>query len=403
MAKQYRINGIDFDDYYLREEDILEGMVGNQLWSAGSNTYGGIGDNTRTVRSSPVQTITAGTNWVQGTVGDMCAAAVKSDGTLWTWGYNVVGGLGTGNTTHRSSPVQTVAGGNTWRTVAAGAYHMAAIKTDGTLWAWGSGTGGELGDNANVSRSSPVQTVAGGNVWKSVVCGDSSTYAIKTDNTLWVWGINNTGQLGTNNITSYSSPVQTVAGGTNWKQVSAATKSVYQGTSTGAVKTDGTLWMWGLNAWGQLGTNNITYYSSPVQTVAGGTNWKQVSCGYYHTAAVKTDGTLWLWGQEAYGELGNNSNGTPKSSPVQTVAGGTNWKQVSCGNGVQGDGYGPGFTAAIKTDGSLWVWGDNTQYQLGTGNNTTRSSPVQTAAGGTNWKMIDVGSPHWLAITYAQS
>ena len=160
---------------------------------------------------------------------------------------------------------------------------------------------------------------------------------------------------------------------------------------TAAIKTDGTLWSWGLNSSGQLGDNTRTNKSSPVQTIAGGTNWKQVaSGGQYHTAAIKTDGTLWLWGNNGNGRLGDNTT-TNKSSPVQTIAGGTNWKQVAGGR------Y---HTAAIKTDGTLWLWGFNSSGQLGGNTTIDKSSPVQTIAAGTNWKQVASGAYHTAAIYF---
>jgi len=147
-----------------------------------------------------------------------------------------------------------------------------------------------------------------------------------------------------------------------------------------ALFSQGGLWLWGSNAFGQLGDNTITHRSSPIQTIAGGTNWKQVSTGS-HTAAIKTDGTLWSWGHGLNGTMGNNAN-TSRSSPVQTISGGTNWKEVSAKNGI---------TAAIKTDGTLWVWGINNSGQLGDETVVFKSSPVQTIAGGTNWKQVSGG------------
>jgi alpha-tubulin suppressor-like RCC1 family protein len=209
--------------------------------------------------------------------------------------------------------------------VTCGGGFTAAIKTDGTLWLWGYSFEGQLGDNLNTARkSSPVQTIAGGTNWKSVACGYLHTTAIKTDGTLWTWGYNTYGQLGDNSRTHKSSPVQTVAGGTNWKSVAGG---IYHTT---AIKTDGTLWTWGNNTYGQLGDNTIVHRSSPVQTVSGGTNWKSVSCGGFDTTAIKTDGTLWLWGHSTDGGIGDNT-AVRKSSPVQTIAGGTNWKSVSGG------------------------------------------------------------------------
>ena len=176
--------------------------------------------------------------------------------------------------------------------------------------------------------------------------------------------------------------MQTIAAGTNWKQVSSGRHH------TAAIKTDGTLWLWGRNSYGQLGDNTIAAKSSPVQTIAGGTNWKLVGCGQYHIAAIKTDGTLWLWGQNSFGRLGDNTV-VNKSSPVQTISAGTNWKQVSSG------AY---HTAAIKTDGTLWTWGYNNFGTLGDNTVANRSSPVQTIAGGTNWKLVSGGSYHTAAI-----
>ena len=176
--------------------------------------------------------------------------------------------------------MQTIAAGTNWKQVSCGGYHTVAIKTDGTLWLWGDNSNGQLGDSTIADRSSPVQTIAGGTSWKQVSCGARHSAAIKTDGTLWTWGDNGAGQLGDNTITNRSSPVQTIAAGTNWKQVSCSYSNM------AAIKTDGTLWTWGNNGGGQLGDNSTTRKSSPVQTIAGGTNWKQASCGQTHAAAI---------------------------------------------------------------------------------------------------------------------
>jgi len=310
-----------------------------------------------------------------------------SEGGLWNWGGDisgtttVLGKFGDNANVNRSSPVQTVSGGTNWKQVSIGFYSSAAVKTDGTLWLWGWGTSGELGNNAVINRSSPVQTVSGGTNWKEVIASNGETMAaIKTDGTLWLWGLNDKGQLADNTGVSRSSPVQTVSGGTNWKQVS------FGYTHLSAVKTDGTLWSWGLNDKGQLGTNDRISTSSPVQTVSGGTNWKQTSSGDCNTVAIKTDGTLWLWGSSSIGQLGNQSI-VDSSSPVQTVSGGTNWKQVSVGRD---------HVAAIKTDGTFWVWGNNCEGGLGRNDRISTSSPVQTVSGGTYWKQVMAG---WLSTS----
>ena len=366
----------DLKTAFVSDAWFLDQFVGNTLWMVGVNGQGQIGDNTIVSKSIAVQTIAQGNNWKQISCGNSTTlpftAAIKTDGTLWMWGSNTSGKLGDNTGTNRSSPVQTVTFATNWKQVCCGANHVAAIKTDGTLWCWGTNANGALGDNTVTVRSSPIQTITRGNTWKQVSAGRNFTAAVKTDGTLWLWGVNVNGQIGDNSATTKSSPVQTVTFATNWKQVSCG----YQHTA--AVKTDGTLWCWGWNNNGQLGDNTSTDRSSPVQTVTAGTNWKQVACGYTFTACTKTDGTLWLWGRNLEGQLGDNT-AILKSSPVQTVTYGTNWKNVGISSGSFA-------TSAIKNDGTLWVWGYNAGGQIGDGTATTRSSPVQTYLGGNNWK-----------------
>jgi alpha-tubulin suppressor-like RCC1 family protein len=344
------------------------------IWGVGNNSSGQL-DASRSTRSSPVQNNAGGFKWKQVSAGLYHTTAINGDGTLWVSGLNGNGQLGDNTITPKSSPIQTIAGGTNWKLVSAGRYFTGAIKTDGTLWMWGLNTLGQLGDNSVTNRSSPVQTVSTGTNWQQVMCGYSTTAAIKTDGTLWLWGNNVSGGLGTNDIVHRSSPVQTVSGGTNWKQVTLGINY------SAAIKTDGTLWLWGYNTYGSLGTNDIVHRSSPVQSVAGGTNWKQVSSYTKSTAAIKTDGTLWMWGHNTNGTLGDNTV-AHKSSPVQTISGGTNWKTVSSGDM---------HTAAIKTDGTVWLWGLGTTGQLGDNTILSKSSPVQTVTAGTDWKQVSAG------------
>ena len=187
--------------------------------------------------------------------------------TLFTWGMNGQGELGHNNRTDYSSPTQIA--GATWVKGSGTAYNSAAIKTDGTLWVMGENYNrGGLGQNDGVTRSSPVQVP--GTTWSEVDVG--ATYfmaAVKTDGTLWTWGGTDTGALGHNNRTKYSSPVQ-VGSGTDWGTDYNQFHLAY--TSAG-VKTDGTLWMSGINGKGTLGQNSVTYSSSPVQ-VPG--NWQEI-------------------------------------------------------------------------------------------------------------------------------
>ena len=384
MPNQYFSPEGDLENYFVSESWLINQWVGDTLLTWGYNFYGQLGDNTTTTRSTPVTTSAGGANWKQVSGGQYNTTAIKTDGTLWTWGLNYYGSIGDNTTVTRSIPVTTFAGGTNWKQVACGSVHIAAIKTDGTLWTWGFNDFGALGDNTSgTTRCTPVTTFAGGTNWKQVACGNAHTAAIKTDGTLWTCGRNDFGALGDNTTTNRSTPVTTFVGGTNWKQVACG---YYH---TAAIKTDGTLWTWGFNSYGQIGNNTTTQRSIPVTTFAGGTNWKQVACGGFHTAAIKTDGTLWTWGRNNLGQLGDNTI-TNKSIPVTTFSGGTNWKQVACGYR---------YAAAIKTDGTLWTWGNNNNGQLGDNTATNRSTPVTTFAGGTNWKQVSGGGYHTTAVT----
>ena len=366
-------------------------IVTPELWGWGVQSEGRLGNNqTSGTVNTPVP-ITAGvTNWKQISGGVRVSAAIKTDGSLWVWGLNDNGQLGINNTTSPiPTPVTTFAGGTNWKQVSAGNQHIAAIKTDGSLWTWGLGADGGLGNNNNTNRSTPVTTFAGGNDWKSVSAGTYNTAAIKTDGSLWVWGNNAAGKLGANispDSIHRSTPITTFAGGNNWKQVSAGGGS---GNTVAAVKTDGTLWTWGLNTTsGRLGINigDNNFRFTPVTTFAGGNTWKQVSVLTQHTVAVKTDGTLWGWGT---GTLNGNNSSSDALAPVTTFAGGTNWKSVSAGGS---------HTVALKTDGTLWTWGNGGQGKLGTNDTTDRLTPVTTFAGGNNWKSASAGGDFIIAI-----
>jgi alpha-tubulin suppressor-like RCC1 family protein len=306
------------------------------------------------------------------------------------WGAKNNGRLGINDTGNGgvNNPVTTFAGGTDWKSVSCGNNYTAAIKTDGSLWTWGANGSGQLGTNDLTTRYTPVTTFTGGNNWKQSFGGaGTNTSAIKTDGSLWIWGRNANGQLGINNKDDRSIPVTTFAGGNTWKQVALGNQH------TAAVKTDGTLWTWGRNnesgQGGNLGTNDTAERLTPVTTFVGGTTWKSVAAGNLFTSAIKTDGSLWTWGSGTDGKLGINAASTNRTTPVTTFAGGNNWKQVSCIDS---------HISATKTDGSLWVWGANGSGQLGDNTIITRSTPVTTFAGGNNWKQVSAGSQHKAAI-----
>ena len=367
---------------------------GGELWVTGSNSYGELGQNNLVKYSSPVQI--PGTTWILAqTYGETSNVLVcKTDGTMWGWGKNNKGGIAINEaeSAARSSPVQIP--GTTWLRPSLGQQGISHMtKTDGTLWYAGVTYHGNGGDGRNANSpdgwkiSSPTQVP--GTTWTNQVNDtQAAVQAIKSDGTYWVWGQDSGGCLGlshVNGIYKYSSPVQ-LGSGTDWKTVSRGGNA---GEAYG-IKTDGTLYAWGANNKGQLGLNQgpaqLTGASSPIQIP--GTTWANICIGEASAIATKTDGTLWTWGDNNYGQLGQNSVNDPRSSPVQIP--GTNW------NTLQIVANQNGFVA-LKTDGTAWVWGRNADGQLGQNSTTNYSSPIQIP--GTDWNGVGGGSVYGFALT----
>jgi alpha-tubulin suppressor-like RCC1 family protein len=249
-----------------------------------------------------------------------------------------------------------------WASVVPGRYHSVAIKTDGTLWVWGNNRDSQLGLGDTTDRSNPEQ-VGSDSAWAFVAAGNGHTVAVKTDGTLWAWGDNDDGQLGLGDTTDRSNPEQ-VGNDTAWAFVAVGF------SYTIAIKTDGTLWAWGSNFWGHLGLGDMDTRYSPTQ-VGSDSDWAFVAAGLScHTVAIKTDGTLWAWGNNIYGQLGlgDAGSGTERLSPEQ-VGSDTAWAFVTAGGN---------HTVAVKTEGTLWVWGGNDVGQLGDGT-AWQAQPIHIA------------------------
>ena len=316
-------------------------------------------------------------------------AEVQSGGNLYIWGNGTSGGLGLGSTTTVSTPVQ-VPGPSNWKQIAIGTdtavsepndAFVLGIRTDGTLWAWGYNGNNPIGSTAS---SSPIN-VGGSQIWRSVCASTTAvTHIISSADRLSAMGKGANGELGVG-TTNLSAP--TGIGSLNWKMVHGS-----QLCSAG-VTIDGALYTWGnttAGAFGALGQGTTATVSTPVQ-VGALTNWSTVTCGYYHMFAIKTDGTLWSWGQAASGQLGQGSTTPNISSPVQ-VGTANNWAQIATFQGSSAYAT----TLGLKTDGTLWWWGNGTN-KAGNGAVSTVSTPVQVGTA-TNWRQVAMGQNVSLGI-----
>jgi alpha-tubulin suppressor-like RCC1 family protein len=352
---------------------------------------------------------------------DSCATQVSAggghtcartgDGRLWCWGANDIGQLGDGTATGetcgtrlcRPSPVEVTALGRSVAEVRAGGLHSCARTSNGSMWCWGVSDAGQLGDGAFGAQSSPVQVTAMGTSVAQVTVGGAHTCALKVDGTVWCWGYNGSGQLGDGTTGGQPcingepncrlAPVEVEELGNSVAEVGAG---FYH---TCARKTDGTVWCWGLNNHGQLGNdilggeacadNSMNCRPLPVKVGGLAADAARLEVGRLHSCALKVDGTLWCWGFNGAWQLGEGAMGLNSSSPVEIE---------SLGAAVA---FTPGasLTCAVKVDGTLWCWGDNGFGALGNGTYENSAAPVQVEALATDAANMSGGESHTCFIT----
>ena len=358
---------------------VLQGD--GSLWTMGGGSRGQLGNGSTEQSMVPVKVLD---QVASVTCGKYQTLAIRADGSLWTWGLtqNRYLGLSAGNfldesmgSMNQTLPYKVM---DNVAAVSCGEFHTAAVKSDGTLWTWGQNSEGQLGNG--IIGDQPVDNSAG---WAAafgkpqtepvpepetvfhvmddvvaVACGNSHTAALKSDGTLWTWGNNYWGQLGSPNVSTDDccpTPTQVL------DQVAAISCGDY---FTAAVRTDGSLWMWGSNTFSTLGngsTGNVTrptgdvIQTVPVKVLDG---VAAVSCGPDHVAAIKTDGSLWMWGDNDDSQIGSGLDGEEKSTYTEPVKVLDNVIAVSCG---------ASHTAAVTGDGTLYTWGNPRSGQLGNG------------------------------------
>jgi alpha-tubulin suppressor-like RCC1 family protein len=356
------------------------------LWTWGSNNFGELGKGSTSDSSTPAKlTSISGINAVTG--GNDHMVALKTDGTVWAWGYNYHGELGngtkTGNTAN-GTPGQVLTAAATPLTgitaVRGGFWHNLALKSDGTVWAWGNNDYGQLG-NGSVTPSyggvAYAAQVTGLSNVVSIAAGHWHSVAVKSDGSVWTWGYNGglyadiNGQLGDGTTTNRSSPVR-VLGPSGSGYLSGITSVAAGAAFTLALKSDGTLWGWGRNMEGEFGNGTFTNSLVPVQAANGVSNITALAAGYWLSLALKSDGTVWAWGQNDMGQLGNGTTPAANSTPAAVIG-------LSSVTAIHA---GASFGLALKSDGTVWAWGENASGQLGNGTTSNSSTPVRSQGGG---------------------
>lgn len=363
---------------YLNDEGLYKYNYGSSLWLWGFCPASGAAGNydlISKVMSSPTQ-IGTNANWKYITGSSDISGGIRYDGTLWVWGYGLYGELGDLNTISRSSPIQVGTATDLYRAISAGqadasASFFIAIKLDNTLWGWGCDSYGNLGQNSRfIHRSSPTQI--GSSTWNAIATGERKTVAIETSGKMWSWGENNFGSLGLNISVHTSSPIQ-IGSLTDWTSV-----KIMPGTDfVIAKRATGGLYSWGKNSHGQLGLGNTTNRSNPVQ-IGSDLTWFSFAPGGAHVIATKTNGSLWAWGSNTNGVLGTGDT-IHRSTPIQ-IGSLLDWSNTYAGTYV---------SIGIKSD-SFWIWGGGYNGLLGTIDNASMavSSPIQLGGVYNDWDSV---------------
>jgi len=335
------------------------------IFAWGANGYGQLGDGSTTQRKTPVQTNTL-TGITAVAAGANHTLALKSDGTVWAFGYNFYGQLGDGSNTNRNAPVQ-VTGLSSIIAIAAGDNHSLALKNDGSIWTWGYNGNGQLGTGGTTDRNTAAAVVnfAGG---AAIAGGGNFTLVVKSDGTMKSWGANGNGQLGDGTTSQAVNPVSV-------SNVSTGTIAAGGNVHTVTRKSDGSLVAWGYNFYGQIGDSSNTQRTTAV-SVSGLSSVISVAAGFHHSLAAMSDGSVAAWGRNQSGQIGDGTSGTNRTAPVT----------VNNVSSIIEVGAGQYHSVAVSSDGVVWVWGDNASGQIGDGTTTNRLDPVKVSEAGFSWK-----------------
>jgi hypothetical protein len=317
------------------------------VWCWGDNLEGQLGDGTESKTSWPVEAVQFGTDTASLSIRYTQSCALAKNGSLRCTSFLADGAAQLG--------ASVVA-------VAIGAAHACAIKGDGTTWCWGNARFGSLGNGTDTEiMLPPVQVTALGTEGVSLASGSSHTCAIKKDGTLWCWGFNNSGQVGVDNPESSSVPIPTQVKAVGTEAAAVVTG----GNHTCVIKQDRTLWCWGM------------FHGSYGQVIGLGADVASAAAWFFHTCALKLDGSLWCWGTNAHGQLGDGTT-ADSGLPVRVSVLGFEVAAIAVGGYCVFDNWG-GHTCVRKRDGSVWCWGSNAYGQLGDGTTESRSVPTQVS------------------------
>lgn len=319
------------------------------------------------------------------TASDNCSYSVSQTAgpqaeNAYAWGYNDFGQMGIGNNIHQSVPVKT--GANiSWRVLAAGGYFTMGISDKGNLYTWGRNNWAQLGNGFSFTNEYSPIMIGSDTDWDTIVGGGYHAMALKTDGSLYTWGSNEFLQVGSGVYYAQSTP-RRLGSDNDWVTIAAG------GTHSMALKADGRLFVWGRNAYGQLGQGNFSFGTGTPTQVGTDNDWVAISAGNQHSLALKADGRLFACGKDDRGQLGDGGSYAAQNTMVQ-VGSDNDW--VFIGTGLD-------QSMAIKADGSLYAWGRNDYGQVGDGGiHVNPASPIRIGTD-TDWVSVTGGNGHSIGL-----
>ncbi len=337
----------------------------------------------------PVAPESGSSDWTTVDAGGLVTCGIRSSRRLYCWGDGTYGQIGNGTTTTSNpTPVEVAGGHRDWTAVAVGDYHVCGIRNGGRLYCWGEDYDGQLGNGAPLAEALTPGLVSGGVTDRtSVSAGTDHTCARRANGRLSCWGDDGDGRLGNGLPAANRSTPTPVAGGiTNWTSVSAG------GSHTCARRANGTLFCWGDDGSGRLGNGLPEAERAAPSPVAGGiTNWTSVTAGNFHTCAHRANGRLYCWGDdETEGQLGTAGPNTDRAVPTLVSGGITNWTGVTAGRW---------HACGRRAPGRLLCWGQGNDGQVGDGGFLGWNFPVPVAGGASDWGQLTAGDYHTCART----
>ena len=357
-----------------------------RAWGWGTNGSGQVGDNTITLRATPVSVLGLVKTFCEISAGTAHTLAIDKNGRAWGWGNNGQGQLADGSFTQRNTPVSITGPVRTFCKISAGDGHSVAIDKNGGVWTWGNATNGRLGNNNYIiSVTTPVSIKGAVKTFCQITAGLQGVNAIDKNGRAWGWGLNTVGAVGDNSVMHRYTPVSVCGAVKTFCSID------YGGNYNIALDKNGRLWAWGGGGSGTLGDNSLVSKSTPVCVCGAIKTFCQISAGNAHNLAIEKNGRVWGWGSNFNGQLGDNTSGAAASklTPVSLAGAAKTFCRISAGNG---------HSLGIDRYGRAWAWGFNGNGQLGNNEITSRLTPVSVLGATKTFCMISGGTNYSLAI-----